>query len=69
MRVLAQQGDSVDSLCWRHLGSTDPVEATLESNPGLAAKGAILPMGTEVILPDDVSSSSAKTQNIIKLWD
>ena len=67
MRVIAQQGDSVDSLCWRHLGSTAAVEATLDANPGLAAKGTILPMGTAVTLPDTTSASA--TQPIIQLWD
>ena len=67
MRVIAQQGDSVDSLCWRHLGSSAAVEMTLETNPGLAAKGAILPMGTAVILPDIAQEST--TQTIIQLWD
>ena len=68
MRVIAQQGDSVDSLCWRHLGSTDAVEQTLEANPGLAALGPILPMGTAVDLPDS-SIATAKTTNLIQLWD
>ena len=65
--VTALQGDSVDSLCYRHLGSSAAVEATLEANPGLAALGAILPMGTVVTLPEIVSESA--TQNIIQLWD
>lgn len=66
MRVIAQQGDSVDSLCWRHLGSTDAVEQTLDSNPGIAALGAILPMGTVVVLPD---VAPVKNNNLIQLWD
>lgn len=67
MRVTAQQGDSVDSLCWRHLGSTAGVEATLEANPGLAAKGAVLPMGTAVDVPD--YTPAAPQTNLIQLWD
>ena len=67
MNVTALQGDSVDSLCYRHLGSSDAVEATLEANPGLAAKGAILPMGTVVMLPD--TTQAAPTKDIIQLWD
>lgn len=67
MEVTALQGDSVDSLCYRHLGTSDAVEATLEANPGLAALGAILPMGTVVALPDVVQSTP--TKNIIQLWD
>jgi phage tail protein X len=67
MQVIAQQGDSVDSLCWRHLGSTDAVEPTLELNPGLAALGAVLPMGTKVTLPD--TAPVATNKNLIQLWD
>lgn len=67
MNVIAQQGDSVDSLCYRHLGDSRAVEATLELNPGLAALGAILPMGTVVTLPE--ITQSAPTKNPIQLWD
>lgn len=67
MKVIARQGDSVDSLCWRHLGSTDAVEQTLEDNPGLAAKGPILPMGTVVNLPEN--AQQAKNNELIQLWD
>lgn len=67
MQVIAQQGDSVDSLCWRHLGSSAAVEETLGTNPGLAAKGAVLPMGTKVTLPDDAPVTQQK--KLIQLWD
>ncbi|HJW26424.1 MAG TPA: tail protein X [Rhodocyclaceae bacterium] len=67
MRVIAQQGDTVDSLCWRHLGSSKPVEETLEANPGLSAIGPVLPIGTPVDLPDQVSA--VQTTTLINLWD
>lgn len=66
MIVLAQQGDTVDSLCWRHLGTTDAVEATLLRNPGIAARGPILPMGTPVTLPDEVPPP---VRQLVQLWD
>lgn len=66
MRVHAQQGDSIDSLCWRHLGSSSAVETVLESNRGLAALGPILPIGTPVDLPDQVA---ARENKIIQLWE
>lgn len=66
--VIAHQGDTIDTLCWRHLGTTDTVESILERNPGLAALGPILPIGTPVTLPDaDTLATPAKT--IIQLWD
>lgn len=67
MNVIAHQGDSVDSLCYRHLGSSAAVVATLEANPGLAALGAILPHGTAVILPE--IASITPTKKLIQLWD
>lgn len=67
MKVRAQQGDSVDSLCFRHLGTTDAVEPTLELNPGLSALGAVLPQGTLVELPDEAPAPTE--QRIVNLWD
>lgn len=67
MQVRANQGDSVDSLCWRHLGSSAPVESVLEANPGLAALGPILPEGTLVELIDEAPPVSIR--KTINLWD
>lgn len=67
MKVQAQQGDTVDSLCWRHLGSTAAVEQVLDMNPGLAALGPVLPIGTPVDLPDQAPATENK--NLIQLWD
>ncbi len=53
MRVRANHGDTVDTLCWRYYGRTAGVtEQVLDANPGLSAHGPILPMGLEVELPD-----------------
>lgn len=67
MRVIAHQGDTVDSLCWRHLGSSAAVEQVLEDNPGLAALGLILPEGTAVTLPD--AAPAAGNTPLLQLWD
>lgn len=67
MQVIAHQGDSIDSLCWRHLGSSAAVEQVLEDNPGLAALGVILPEGTPVTLPDAAPASS--NTSLLQLWD
>lgn len=68
MIVIAQQGDTVDQLCHRHLGGTASVtEQVLELNPGLSALGPVLPMGTRITLPDALP---AKQDNqLIQLWD
>lgn len=68
MKVTAQQGDTLDQLCQRHLGRTGGVvEAALEANPGLAALGPVLPMGTPVTLPDQ--ASAAAQTSLLQLWD
>ncbi|HCP77987.1 MAG: phage tail protein [Pusillimonas sp.] len=68
MIVYAQQNDTVDALCWRHLGDTlDVVEQTYELNPRLADQGPILQHGTAVVLPDAVRRTS--TVKTVKLWD
>lgn len=66
MQVFARQGDTVDSLCWRHFRRTAGItEQVLELNPGLAA-AAILPEGTIVKLPDTPALHSIK---MVQLWD
>lgn len=68
MRVVAQAGDTLDYLCWRHYGATDNrvVETVLQANPGLAALGAVLPAGTEVRMP--AVAQPAQTRGL-RLWD
>lgn len=65
----ALQGDTVDLICDRFFGRTEGVtEAVIDSNPGLAALGAILPHGTQITLPapEALKPSTPKT---INLWD
>lgn len=67
MKVRAQQGDTLDGLCWRHYGRTQGVvEQALETNPGLADGGAILTIGQWVELPDIEMKTD---QNQVQLWD
>ena len=64
--VRAQQGDVIDALVYRHLGSTaGHVEATLEANPGLAKVATNIPMGMQVRLV----KAQQPVQNRINLWD
>ncbi|MEC5345076.1 tail protein X [Brenneria populi] len=67
MNVIAQQGDTLDALCYRHYGRTQGViEVVLTVNQGLAELGAILPHGTTVTLPDIDTSPVSES---IQLWD
>lgn len=67
--VLSRAGDTVDALAWRErgLGAAD-LPAVLAANPGLAAAGPVLPIGTPVVLPD-LASPAVPTRDIIQLWD
>ncbi|SEA50775.1 tail protein X [Variovorax sp. YR216] len=66
MKARAMQGDTLDLLCWRTLGRTDIVEATLVLNPGLADHGPVLPTGLLVELANPVD---APTRATVNLWD
>jgi len=68
MLVRAQQHDTLDLLCWRHLGATANVEAALALNPGLADYGPTLPHGLLVTLPE-ATAIPTKTAQTISLWD
>ncbi len=67
MFVRAQQGDTLDRLAWRHLGTTaGVVEATLQANPGLAELGPVLPLGHEIEL---VTPSTPVATQTVSLWE
>ena len=65
----ARAGDTLDALIHRErgLGPAD-LPAILDANPGLAAHGAILPLGTPVIVPDAATPSIAVAP-LVQLWD
>ncbi|WP_299307774.1 tail protein X [uncultured Croceicoccus sp.] len=68
MRVHSIQGDTVDLVCWRELGSERSVSAVLARNPDLAALGPVLPAGTPIDLPD-TPTVTAPTIKLVQLWD
>lgn len=64
--VRAMQGDTLDLLCHRHLGTTAGVtEQALRLNPGLAELGPILPEGHPVTLPE---RAPATARDSLQLW-
>jgi phage tail protein X len=68
MDVRAQQHDTVDALCWRHLRRTrGVVEQTLELNPGICDYGPTLPHGLLVTLPEPTFEPA--TVPTVNLWD
>lgn len=61
------QGDTVDLVCRKVYGDESGyVEAVLVANPGLAALGAILPIGTLIKLPNLARPAELPT---VSLWD
>lgn len=66
MVVIAQQGDTVDAICWRYFGATRAVtEKVYELNPGLAETGPVLSQGQPVTLPD---AAPAQEKTLLQLW-
>lgn len=67
-QVRAQQGDTVDLICWRYYGRTERVtEAVYAANPGLCELGPILPHGLLITLPDVDTTDTIDTT--VHLWD
>lgn len=66
--LIARQGDTLDGLIWRErgLGSAD-IAPVLAANPGLAALGPVLPMGTAVEVPATAPAQSVI--QLVQLWD
>lgn len=65
--VRAHQGEPLDALCYRVLGTTAGItERTLELNPGLADLGPVLPEGTPVRLPD--TDPEPPRRQTVQLW-
>ncbi len=65
IRVIARQHDTVDALCWRHLGRTaGTTEATLAANRGLAATTRLQPgQPVTLVLP------AKQHAPVVQLWD
>lgn len=67
MIVYTMQNETIDALAYRVFGRTAGiVEIIYQNNPKLCEQPAILPMGTEVNVPEMVAE---KTKNTINLWD
>jgi phage tail protein X len=66
--VRANQGDTLDAICYRAFGRTaGVVEAVMDANRGLADLGAILPIGTPVTLPEP-DQAAQHTIDQVQLW-
>lgn len=64
-----RDGDVVDQIAWRQYGevNADILRIVLEANHGLADRGAVLPRGVAIVLPDIPKPTS--TRKAVSLWD
>ena len=62
------EGDTVDLVALRAYGRTaGATETLLDANPGIAARGVFLPVGTVLAVPD--AAFSTPSEPLVKLWD
>lgn len=64
------EGITLDLLLWRRHGvrGRELVSAAFDANPGLAAKGAFLPLGTVISLPD-LPARTSSVRKVVSLFD
>ncbi|KAF0676725.1 tail protein X [Profundibacterium mesophilum] len=67
MIVRTRQGDMLDDLLYEAFGHHSDIAAVLDLNPGLAARGPLLPAGLELRLPDTVPSARDVAEPV-RLW-
>jgi phage tail protein X len=65
---IARDGDTVDSIAWRYYGrvTASILQTVLEANRGLADAGAVLPAGTNLVLPD--IDLTTQVEAAVTLW-
>jgi phage tail protein X len=69
--TVESEGVTVPRIVWRRFRRPMPglVEAVLDANPGLAALGAYLPVGTVVRLPIPAARGREPDVRLTRLWD
>lgn len=65
--VMTRDGDVLDQVCRRHLGSEKYVEEVLALNPRLADLGPVYAAGVMINLPE-LSATPTRTVKRIRLW-
>ncbi len=64
-----RDGDVVDRIAYAHYGEQSPaiLRAVFDVNPGLAARGPVLPAGVAITLPEVQRPASERKG--VALWD
>jgi phage tail protein X len=67
IKYVTADGDTVDYICWKQYGTHENrvAEQLLEANPGLAARGPVLPAGVIIYLPEVVKAEATEG---VRLW-
>ena len=70
LKTVMVEGDGIalDALLFQAMGREDLVPAVLDANPGLAALGPILPVGTQVRIPEPPAIEALPVLPRITLW-
>ena len=67
MKYRTRDGDALDAICARHYGDLAwRIEEVIAANPGLAARGPVLPSGVIVDLPE-IAETAPEIQTL-RLW-
>lgn len=61
-----QEGDTIDLIAFNRFGTHGMEPAILEANPGLADRGAILPLGLVIRIPVPLKKEREFSH---RLWD
>lgn len=73
VETLTVKGDHItlDLLLWRRFRDhrSGFVERVFDMNPGLADLGAVLPVGTRVLIPLDAPELRPPERPVVRLWD
>lgn len=66
-----RDGDVLDGIMYEAYGSCTNamLRAVLAANPGIADRGAVLPAGISVNLPDNVASDDSQSRRGVTLWE
>ncbi len=67
--IHARQGDTLDQMLHRDRGlGPEALGTVLAANPGLAAPGPLLPVGTAVTIPPAAQAAPIE-RKLLNLWD
>ncbi|MCL6284705.1 tail protein X [Ruegeria sp. 2012CJ41-6] len=67
MKYRTKDGDVLDAVCTKHYGDLSwRIEDVIAANPGLSARGAVLPSGLLIELPP--VEDAAPQRPTLRLW-